>query len=40
MPGTGPLSATIETSKGVLRCRLLDDKAPLTVANFIGLATG
>ena len=40
VPGSGPLSATIETSKGTLRCRLFDDRAPVTVANFIGLATG
>jgi peptidyl-prolyl cis-trans isomerase A (cyclophilin A) len=38
--GQGPLIATIDTSKGTLQCRLYDDKAPNTVANFIGLATG
>lgn len=38
--GEGPLVATIETSKGTLECKLFDDKAPVTVANFIGLATG
>jgi peptidyl-prolyl cis-trans isomerase A (cyclophilin A) len=38
--GTGALTAKIETSLGALTCRLLDDKAPVTVANFIGLATG
>jgi peptidyl-prolyl cis-trans isomerase A (cyclophilin A) len=40
IPGTGPLSATIDTSAGTVTCRLYDDKAPNTVANFIGLATG
>ncbi len=40
LPGTGPIVAKIETSKGTLQCKLLDDKAPNTVANFIGLATG
>jgi peptidyl-prolyl cis-trans isomerase A (cyclophilin A) len=40
LPGKGPLVAKIETSKGTLQCKLLDDKAPNTVANFIGLATG
>jgi peptidyl-prolyl cis-trans isomerase A (cyclophilin A) len=40
LPGQGPLVATIRTSKGELRCRLYDDKAPVTVANFVGLATG
>jgi peptidyl-prolyl cis-trans isomerase A (cyclophilin A) len=40
LKGTGPIVAKIDTSKGRLDCRLYDDKAPLTVANFIGLATG
>ena len=40
LPGKGPIVAKIETSKGTLQCKLLDDKAPVTVANFIGLATG
>jgi peptidyl-prolyl cis-trans isomerase A (cyclophilin A) len=40
MPGSGALMATIETSMGAIECRLFDDKAPNTVANFIGLATG
>src|SRR6185369_2804702 len=38
--GTGPLTAKIDTSMGAFTCKLFDDKAPLTVANFIGLATG
>jgi peptidyl-prolyl cis-trans isomerase A (cyclophilin A) len=33
-------TATIETSMGDIHCTLFPDKAPLTVANFIGLATG
>jgi len=40
LKGAGPIVAKIDTSKGALQCRLLDDKAPITVANFIGLATG
>jgi cyclophilin type peptidyl-prolyl cis-trans isomerase/CLD len=40
IPGKGPLVATIRTSMGDIHCELLQDKAPLTVANFIGLATG
>ena len=40
LPGKGAIVAKIETSKGVLQCKLFDDKAPVTVANFIGLATG
>jgi peptidyl-prolyl cis-trans isomerase A (cyclophilin A) len=38
--GTGALVARIDTSMGALDCKLYDDKAPITVANFIGLATG
>ena len=38
--GTGALTAKIDTSLGALDCKLYDDKAPITVANFIGLATG
>ena len=33
-------TATIETTDGNITCTLFPDKAPLTVANFIGLATG
>jgi len=36
----GPPVATIDTSAGKLTCTLFPDKAPKTVANFIGLATG
>ncbi len=38
--GKGELIATIKTSIGTVRCQLLADKAPMTVANFVGLATG
>jgi peptidyl-prolyl cis-trans isomerase A (cyclophilin A) len=38
--GSGALSATIDTSLGVFHCQLFPDKAPATVANFVGLATG
>ena len=38
--GKGSLIATIATSQGTLHCQLFDDKAPATVANFVGLATG
>jgi peptidyl-prolyl cis-trans isomerase A (cyclophilin A) len=38
--GNGPLTATIETSMGSFHCELYADKAPMTVANFVGLATG
>ncbi len=40
LEGSGPLMATITTSHGELRCRLYDDKAPVTVASFVGLARG
>lgn len=40
LKGTGAIVAKIETSMGTLQCKLFDDKAPVTVANFIGLATG
>lgn len=40
LKGSGAIVAKIDTSKGALQCKLFDDKAPNTVANFIGLATG
>jgi peptidyl-prolyl cis-trans isomerase A (cyclophilin A) len=40
LPGDGPLTATIETAHGTIHCELAADKAPITVANFVGLATG
>ena len=40
LTGQGALTAKIETTLGTVDCRLMDDKAPITVANFIGLATG
>jgi peptidyl-prolyl cis-trans isomerase A (cyclophilin A) len=38
--GTGKLMATIDTSMGTFHCELFGDKTPMTVANFVGLATG
>ncbi len=38
-PSTEP-TAIFETTAGNITCTLFPDKAPLTVANFIGLATG
>ncbi|MGE0867726.1 MAG: peptidylprolyl isomerase [Kofleriaceae bacterium] len=40
IPGNGKLMAKIETSMGTFNCELYADKAPMTVANFVGLATG
>ena len=36
----GKLTAVFETSMGSFECELYEDKAPLTVANFVGLARG
>jgi peptidyl-prolyl cis-trans isomerase A (cyclophilin A) len=40
LKGSGPLMATIETNHGTFHCELFGDKAPMTVANFVGLARG
>jgi peptidyl-prolyl cis-trans isomerase A (cyclophilin A) len=40
LKGKGNLTATFETSMGTIHCQLFGDKAPLTVANFVGLARG
>ena len=40
LPKKGALHAAIETDEGTLDCKLFDDKAPNTVANFVGLARG
>ncbi|MCW5804550.1 MAG: peptidylprolyl isomerase [Deltaproteobacteria bacterium] len=39
-PAAGKLTAKISTSMGDFTCELYPDKAPMTVANFVGLATG
>ena len=33
-------TATFDTSEGTFKVKLFDDKAPNTVANFVGLAEG
>jgi cyclophilin family peptidyl-prolyl cis-trans isomerase len=40
IPGSGKLMMQMETSLGTFNCELYGDKAPMTVANFVGLATG
>jgi peptidyl-prolyl cis-trans isomerase A (cyclophilin A) len=40
LKGKGPLTATIETSQGTIHCELAEQNAPMTVANFVGLARG
>jgi peptidyl-prolyl cis-trans isomerase A (cyclophilin A) len=40
LPASGQLIAEIHTEHGKLSCELYDDKAPTTVANFVGLARG
>ncbi|MBT8496361.1 MAG: peptidylprolyl isomerase [Deltaproteobacteria bacterium] len=40
LDGDGPLMASFKTSMGTINCELFPDKAPITVANFVGLARG
>lgn len=40
LSGQWPLEARIETDFGTISCELWDDVAPITVANFVGLARG
>lgn len=37
---TGVLTALITTEKSTIRCELAEDVAPISVANFVGLARG
>lgn len=40
LAGKGKLIAEMATDGGKLKCELFEDKAPKTVANFVGLARG
>jgi peptidyl-prolyl cis-trans isomerase A (cyclophilin A) len=40
LPPSGTLTATIVTDLGNLECKLYEERAPITVANFVGLARG
>ncbi len=40
LTGAGKMVATFDTTMGAIHCELFPEKAPMTVANFVGLATG
>jgi peptidyl-prolyl cis-trans isomerase A (cyclophilin A) len=40
IPGNGKFTAIFDTTQGTIHCELFADKTPITVANFVGLATG
>jgi len=40
VPGAGELHAVIETNHGTIEAKFFENRAPNTVANFVGLATG
>lgn len=40
IPGNGDLYVEIQTRVGTIKGRLFEHKAPMTVANFVGLMTG
>ena len=40
LKGNGKMVATFETTMGAIHCELYPDQSPMTVANFVGLATG
>ncbi len=40
LEGSGALMATFETTQGTIHCELFEKGAPITVANFVGLARG
>ena len=40
VPGDGDLHAVLHTNHGDIEVQLFEDRAPRTVANFVGLATG
>jgi peptidyl-prolyl cis-trans isomerase A (cyclophilin A) len=40
VPGEGQLYATLKTNHGDIKIKLFEQRAPSTVANFVGLATG
>jgi len=40
LPGRGSLWVEMQTTQGMITCRLFDTQTPITVANFAGLARG
>lgn len=40
LPGRGSLWVEMQTTQGMIRCRLFETQTPITVANFVGLARG
>lgn len=40
LAGEGALRVRLQTNKGVIDCELFEERTPLTVANFAGLARG
>ncbi len=40
LDGSDDLIATMQTTEGDIRCQLFEHQAPITVANFVGLARG
>jgi len=40
IPAKQPILATFQTTAGDINCTLFPDKAPITVDNFVGLASG
>ena len=40
VPGSGELHAILHTNHGEIDIKLFEERAPRTVANFVGLATG
>lgn len=40
LPGRGQLWVEMQTTQGLIACRLFEQQTPITVANFVGLARG
>lgn len=40
LPGRGSLWVEMQTTQGMIKCRLFETQTPITVANFVGLARG